>query len=133
MESSEESGQRLVARCQEMHPERVALVRARKIRNNQAEDLLVATEQAGAKTGRQIGPIAPRAHKAVQPALGQMRFGTVAQHFDQTPLLNHYNLCGEETETHFWYFRSRRPWRPLRWTLLAAEYAKNAEEPAGDF
>jgi hypothetical protein len=45
-----------------------------------AEDLLVATEEAGAKARRKIGAIAARAHEALQPALGQMRIGFVAQH-----------------------------------------------------
>jgi len=44
------------------------------------EELLVATEETGTKTGRQIRAIAPWAHQAVQPALGQMRIGNVAQH-----------------------------------------------------
>ena len=52
---------------------------------NQAEDLLVATEETGAQTGWQIRTIAPRTQQAVQPALGQMRIGlvrsgNVAQH-----------------------------------------------------
>ncbi len=47
---------------------------------NQAKDWLVATEETGTKTGRQIRAIAPRADEAVQPALGQMRIGSVAQH-----------------------------------------------------
>ncbi len=52
---------------------------------NQAEDLLVATEEIGAQTGGQIRTITPRTHQAVQPAFGQMRiglvrFGNVAQH-----------------------------------------------------
>ncbi len=36
---------------------------------NQAEDLLVATEEIGAQTGGQIRTITPRTHQAVQPAL----------------------------------------------------------------
>jgi hypothetical protein len=42
--------------------------------------LLVATEEAGAQARGQIRPVTSRANEAVQPALGQMRIGSVAQH-----------------------------------------------------
>jgi hypothetical protein len=46
---------------------------------------LVATEEAGTQSRRQIRPIAPRAHQTVQPALrrldmGKARIGTLLQH-----------------------------------------------------
>jgi len=41
---------------------------------------LVATEEAGAEARRKIGAIAARTNQAMQPALGQMRIGFVAQH-----------------------------------------------------
>jgi hypothetical protein len=44
-------------------------------RTEQEDYKLVATEEAGAQARRQIRPIAPRTHQAVQPALGQMRIG----------------------------------------------------------
>src|ERR1700680_1780572 len=55
-----------------------SLVEATLSEEDCAEDLLVATEEAGTQARRQIRPIAPRAHKTVQPALGQMRIGFVA-------------------------------------------------------
>ena len=59
---------------------RASWLRRMQAEANQAENLLVATEEAGAKARRQNSPIAPRAHEAVQPALGQMRIGFVPQH-----------------------------------------------------
>ena len=60
--------------------EHAALVQAHVEPHSQAEDLLVATEEAGTQARRQIRPIAPWTHQAVQPALGQMRIGSVAEH-----------------------------------------------------
>ena len=36
-----------------------------QVEANQTEDWLVATEETGTKTGRQIRAVAPRAHQAV--------------------------------------------------------------------
>jgi hypothetical protein len=61
---------------------------------------LIATEETGTQTGRQIGPIAPRAHQRMQPALGrlgvgrctrEMRIGILAQHLNRTTSLINYS------------------------------------------
>jgi hypothetical protein len=55
---------------------------------------LVATEEAGTKPRRQIGPIAPRTDEAVQPALGQMRVGILLQHREHaTSLFDYSRSC----------------------------------------
>jgi hypothetical protein len=74
---------------------------------NQMEDeKLVATEEAGTQSRWQIGPITPRTHQAVQPALGPVRLGKTrigihAQHRKPSTSLDHYSWKGSTAEPPF--------------------------------